>query len=113
GGETAAFLRAEHADGDALIDSLVRDQPVVERPRARAVETAIETGPAPVRDEVLAKLVSGDTAPAKAPRAREAAPAPEAPKDVDASVIDSLLADRDKPPGRTSGGPGNPGKDRS
>src|SRR6185436_4563999 len=101
GGETAAFLRAEHADGDALIDSLVRDQPVAERPRARAVETPSETGPAPVRDEVLAKLVGGDAAP-KAPRVREAAPAPEAPKDVDASVIDSLLADRDKPAGRTA-----------
>ena len=92
GGATAAFLRGEEVEGADLIDALASDQ-VREAPvravevESAAVEAEASTGPA---TEVLDELVN-DT-PAPEPIARErVADAPDAPKDVDRGVIDSLL----------------------
>jgi ABC-2 type transport system ATP-binding protein len=88
GGATAAFLRAEDAEGEQLIDSLVREQPEEE---ARAVERPA-AGPREEHEEakdVLSELVEPREAE-PAPRAVESAAEPP-PEDVDRSVIDSLL----------------------
>ncbi|MCI0674896.1 MAG: ABC transporter ATP-binding protein [Phycisphaerales bacterium] len=95
GGATAAFLRgdSEGADGEQLIDSLVREQYPQRAARIRDVESDGQSKAAPEpRQDVLADLVKTDQEP-KRPRAREAAPIPTAPENVDASVIDSLLGD--------------------
>ncbi|MFK7961389.1 MAG: ABC transporter ATP-binding protein [Phycisphaerales bacterium] len=98
GGDTAAFLRGEDAGGDQLIDQLVEGATaaaavkVVERTvqgEAAKAERAAESA----RDELLGDLLEPE-APAPA-RAVERADAPAAPKDVDASVIDSLLGGED------------------
>lgn len=89
GGATAAFLRADGAagEGDALIDSLLREHQRQAPLKAKPVEAPA----APQRrDDILDKLVSGEEV-AKPVRAKEAAAAPEAPQNVDSSVIDSLL----------------------
>jgi len=96
GGETAAFLQAERdgeAEGEALIDSLLRERRA--EPAARAVEqapAAPEAEEQRVREDVLAGLVRE---PQEAPpdRARETVEAPESPDDVDSSMIDSLMTD--------------------
>ncbi len=98
GGTTAAFLRgdgAAAAEGEGLIDSLVREEERSARPRVRTVE-AVAAAAKPrdekVRDEVLSNLVAEKTAQAAPlPRVREAVKAPDAPKNVDQSLIDSLL----------------------
>jgi ABC-2 type transport system ATP-binding protein len=93
GGQTAAFLRGEGA-GEELIESLVREE-VPEKPHGRVLEVAA-TRPREekVRDEVLSQLVGGrKPGQAAQPRAREAGRTPEAPKDVDRSLIDSLLSE--------------------
>jgi ABC-2 type transport system ATP-binding protein len=99
GGETAAFLRAEPSEGEALIESLMEEEEP--EPRARAVPVARaekrrEEAEAPT-EEVLADLLGGEeeTEPAAAARDEPAAP-PETPRDIDRSVIDSLLSDDDE-----------------
>jgi ABC-2 type transport system ATP-binding protein len=99
GGETAAFLRAEPSEGEALIESLLEERQPEMRARAVPVEPsegAAETAPPPT-DEVLAELLHEDSEEPKAEAvpARPAAP-PQAPQDVDRSVIDSLLSDEDE-----------------
>jgi ABC-2 type transport system ATP-binding protein len=92
GGSTAAFLRAEHAEGEALVDSLLQDRAEPVSPRVRAVEAGDGAAAAQkTRDDVLASLVSQKPAAAAPKRVREAGPAPAAPANVDASLIDSLL----------------------
>jgi ABC-2 type transport system ATP-binding protein len=100
GGQTAAFLRAEQSEGDALIKTLVDHQPSAPA-RARAAERPVEVE-STAAAEVLTKLVAEPSA-AKTVKARETTPAPQAPADVDASVIDSLLSGE-------SGGNGKPEK---
>ncbi len=93
GGETADFLRAEDARGDELIETLLSEQEQVAP--AREVAQASTAASPPVqeqRDEVLAKLLQDEPAPAATSRTAPPA-APEAPKDVDDSVIESLLGD--------------------
>jgi ABC-2 type transport system ATP-binding protein len=98
GGETAAFLRGlppSPAEGEALIDSLMKGEladtvsaPVPAVAQRSATQAAAESK----ADEVLTKLVQGDGQSVPPPvRVREAVPAPKAPEDVDASVIESLL----------------------
>jgi ABC-2 type transport system ATP-binding protein len=98
GRATAAFLRADEAEGEQLIESLVSEEE--QAVRARAVEPAPETAEAiaSAEPDVLGELLEEKAAPAPS-RAREAPePPPEAPGDVDRSIIDSLLDD--EPPAR-------------
>ncbi|HRP61771.1 MAG TPA: ABC transporter ATP-binding protein [Phycisphaerales bacterium] len=88
GGPTAAFLRAEEAQGDALIDRLIQDDPM--KAAAAKVKQAVKPQEGP-REDVLASLLSGEEK--QQPAAVEPTKAPKAPEDVDASVIDSLLGD--------------------
>jgi ABC-2 type transport system ATP-binding protein len=85
GGATASFLQAGVPEGDRLIEELVRPEPEVE-----AREAAAKEPEAPQRAEVLEELLAGEPA-AKKPEPGLVPPVPEAPGDVDASVIDSLL----------------------
>lgn len=90
GGETAEFLRA--SEGEGLIDSLTRDQPEVVR--ARAVEHGAAAAEAAQRqkDEVLESLLKPKQVDEERPiRAVEKTAMPERPKEVDESVISSLL----------------------
>lgn len=88
GSGTAAFLRADH-EGESLIESLVRD---TAESRARPLAAQSAASQAAVRDDVLSQLVQ-EQQPQSRPRAMPQAPPPKPPKDIDASVIDSLLAD--------------------
>ena len=88
GSGTAAFLRAD-GEGEALIDSLVRD---TAETRARHVEARPAESASQVRDDVLSRLVKEPQAQARPkPLNQGAAAAPS--NEVDESVIDSLLAD--------------------
>lgn len=91
GGETAAFLRGEEAEGDSLIDSLVAEADAAPvREVSREVErVAPEQQAAEEREGVLADLM--DDEPEPPPVARPAAPMPEKPSDVDDAMIQSLL----------------------
>ena len=100
GGQTAAFLRGEQSEGDALIKTLVEDQPVAAS-RVRVEERTGRQVAEATRSEVLATLVAEPAAPSI--KSREAAPAPEAPVDVDSSVIDSLLSGGGKSPDKSDG----------
>ena len=85
-GRTADFLR--HQEGESLIDSLVSE--VDDEPPARAVErTELEEPVEQGSDSVLEQLV--DAAPEPEQRATEVGSAPDAPKDVDESMIEGLL----------------------
>ena len=86
GSGTAAFLRAD-GEGDALIDSLVREET---QSRARPVEAQNVSSEAAVREDVLSQLVQ-EQQPQARMKATPKGPAPQAPDDVDESVIDSLL----------------------
>ena len=93
GGETASFLRGESAEGEQLIEALVRQEQSAPS-RSRAAPAAGEDGEARSdarRDEVLAELLRDEKATPQRPRAVEDAPAPATPRNVDRSVIDSLL----------------------
>ena len=92
GGETANFLRAEDARGDELIETLLNEQEQVAQAREVAEASAAASPVQEQRDEVLADLLQEEPAPAAISRTEPAA-APEAPKDVDDSVIESLLGD--------------------
>ncbi len=93
GGETADFLRAEDARGDELIETLLSEQEQVAPAREVAQASAATSPPVQEqRDEVLADLLQEEPAPAAISRT-EPPVAPEAPKDVDDSVIESLLGD--------------------
>jgi ABC-2 type transport system ATP-binding protein len=87
GGQTAAFLRADEAQGEDLIQTLSSDEPARPAPVKPQAAPAASTS----RDTVLAELMGSPEKPA--PRA-PVAPAPQAPRDVDTSVIDSLLKDQ-------------------
>jgi ABC-2 type transport system ATP-binding protein len=93
GAGTAEFLRAEPGgEGDALIGSLVRGEQDVRRAQAvdRTQTRQAGADAADARDDVLRGLLEPD-ADAKPARAAEAPVTPDAPKDVDDSVIQSLL----------------------
>ena len=93
GGQTADFLRAEDARGDELIETLLSEQEQVAPAREVAQASAAMSPPGQEqRDEVLADLLQEEPAPAATARTEPTA-VPEAPKDVDASVIESLLDD--------------------
>jgi len=100
GGQTAAFLRGRPTEGDALIETLVQSTDDDRSTRAKAIETgaaARNTEAAVARDEVLADLVAQPSTPMPA-KARDAGPIPAAPKDVDRTLIDSLLNGGTEPP---------------
>ncbi|MBM43664.1 MAG: ABC transporter ATP-binding protein [Phycisphaerae bacterium] len=83
-GHTAEFLRQQ--EGDDLIDTLVSESKVEEPTRAVEVVEEPETSEA---DAVLDSLV--DAAPEPRTRATEVTSIPDAPEDVDQSMIDDLL----------------------
>ncbi len=99
GGRTAAFLAGEEAagrdEGEALIESLQRDEPAPARPVAESVAATPAEETAAAREEVLDDLLTdrdAGTAPASGP----ATPAPERPEGHDDAVIDDLLGDDDR-----------------
>lgn len=105
GGRTAAFLSAEEAaaaEGDALIESLQRDEPEPAiAPSATPAASTPDRGAtaeSESQDEVLGELLGGDVeaTPTAPPASRT--PSPERPSDHDSSVIDDLLGgdDRDR-----------------
>jgi len=94
GGETASFLRGEDAQGDQLIDSLMREQSE-QAQTTRAVE---RDSAEPATDEPARNVLEELTRPEQPesderPRRSRSRPAdaPQAPEDVDRSIIDSLL----------------------
>jgi ABC-2 type transport system ATP-binding protein len=98
GGTTAAFLKGDDAasEGAGLIDTLVRDEQPTRPRRAVEAATAARRPDEAMRDEVLSSLTADKPAsPTEQPRARESIPAPQAPKNVDQSLIDSLLNSQD------------------
>ena len=97
GGPTAAFLRAEPSEGEALIESLMEEQP--SKARVRPAEPAAPVPAQARREDVLAELLheedeSEKTSVVPKEADRPAAPS-EAPEDVDRSVIDSLMDEDD------------------
>jgi len=111
GGQTAAFLRdgdAGAGEGEELIESLVQDKPDVAGPAVLKTTEPPETPAAEAeqRDDVLADLLEEETPPPArpAPDPKKLAPdAPDAPIDVDQSVIDTLLDDDDGDDGKPGG----------
>ena len=89
-GRTADFLR--HQEGDSLIDSLVSETEI--DPEARAVERTEEQPDVQAKDEMLDKLI--EAAPVPEHRATEVDDAPQAPKNVDESMIEGLLGGEEK-----------------
>jgi ABC-2 type transport system ATP-binding protein len=94
GGQTALFLRGDAAEsppagGEGLIDSLLLEEE--ERPKRTGRGLSKPAASQPAADEVLKELL-GENPSAPMPPVRESKPAPKAPRDVDSSVIDSLLA---------------------
>jgi len=84
GGRTAKFLRGEDEQGEALIDSLVREESPA--PTASAPARA-KSMPLP-EEELLKELVDRKQ---EQPAARAPSPPPQAPEEVDDSVIQDLL----------------------
>ncbi|MFG0330651.1 MAG: ABC transporter ATP-binding protein [Phycisphaerales bacterium] len=110
GGPTAAFLRgqtepseASAPEGEALIDSLVADEPASARPATEGAVAEPESAE-PASDEsdqVLEDLLADEepeppTAPTPSTPSTPARPTP-ADDDVDRSVIDSLLDSDNRP----------------
>ncbi len=90
GGPTAAFLRGEQVQGDALIEQLTRQEaePQPEQaPRAPAEEDASKPD-----ESVIDTLVSAEQAPPDRPAESQEADTERAP-DVDSDLIRSLTAD--------------------
>ncbi|MFT3686349.1 MAG: ABC transporter ATP-binding protein [Phycisphaerales bacterium] len=94
GGQTAEFLRSAPAEGEALLESLVKaeSEPAAAVPVAPAVAVKPKTGP---DDDVLSKLSTSSPAAAPAPQAPKAAE-PGVAKPLDRGLLDSLSGD-DKP----------------
>jgi ABC-2 type transport system ATP-binding protein len=91
GAGTAAFLRGEAAEseGEELIDALMREE--AKAPPATPAAAPKAEEPEEQAEDVLADLMTEDAPkPASAPRP---AAAPPPARDVDTSVIDSLLGD--------------------
>jgi hypothetical protein len=101
GGQTASFLRAEPAEGEAVIGALLQDETAPARARAKAAAAADNIAPAKQqRDEVLSELLDQPAPAARpAPARPRSAPGPSAPAEVDSAVIDSLI----KPDGGKDG----------
>jgi ABC-2 type transport system ATP-binding protein len=97
GGTTAAFLRAEPEEGESVIDALLKEEtePIHRAARVEPAEPVAHEE----EEDVLAELLHEEKAPAPTRRGADAAPAgaPEAPRDVDDSVIDSLHGGDDDP----------------
>ena len=89
-GRTADFLR--HQEGDSLIDSLVSETKI--EPEARAVERTQKQSDVQAKGDVLDKLVEATPEPEQ--RATEVDDAPQAPKNVDESMIEGLLGGEEK-----------------
>jgi ABC-2 type transport system ATP-binding protein len=113
GGQTAAFLRASEAEGESLIDALVKakDEPV-QKPATQPVQAAATPAPGPAAASasdapLIDALVSGKLAAPQAPAQPAVPPPPPAPmpknEGVDTSVIGSLLG------GNGAGGSGPSG----
>jgi ABC-2 type transport system ATP-binding protein len=100
GGRTASFLSADAAapsEGEALIESLQRDEPAPVSGATEAVRAAPSGKPEEARDEVLEDLLSdrADESASSAP-GRPATPAPDGPSGHDDAVIDDLLGGEDR-----------------
>jgi ABC-2 type transport system ATP-binding protein len=101
GGETAAFLRGETEEGEALIESLVEHEEPSARAAAVEVDRERESAPEEPARDVVADLVDRGTDDEEQPPKSERPATPEADEttpaaDVDRGVIDSLLADDDR-----------------
>ncbi len=97
GGATAAFLRGDDGkqEGEALIDSLMRDEEPAAPSHAEVAHVRLDGASSDDESsDVLSKLMH-ENEPEPQPRVREAGPVPQAPEDVDRSVIDTLLGGED------------------
>lgn len=84
GGQTAEFLRARPAEGEELIEELVRvEEPVMQPEPEIVAETPETTQP----EEIINELVSEEPEPEPV---EELAPEPIETSEVDRSVIDAL-----------------------
>jgi len=98
GGETAAFLRGEEAQGEALIEQLTSDrqepEPEPEKPEAPAAPTGPD-------ESVIDTLVSSEE---PEPARPEKQPEEDGPAEVDSDLIRSLTSEkRDEEPNRDGG----------
>ena len=97
GGQTAAFLRAESATGDALISNLLKqDEPALTGGKKAAAALAKPTGP---DTNVIGDLLSGgQTKPAASEAAnrgsKQGAGSENRPTQIDQGVIGSLLGNK-------------------
>ena len=92
GGATASFLQAEEGEGEHLIEQLTR----AEAPAPAVQEGAPARAIPDERKDVLRELMAEESETHKQ-EAAFLAPAPEAPADVDSSVIDSLIGKEEAP----------------
>ena len=99
GGATAAFLSEDaEQDGEALLDSLQRDEDETAAVREKARGEADETGDVEAdATEVVRELVEESPQPPSA--ATPATEVPDQPEGHDASMIDDLLASDDEDEG--------------
>lgn len=100
GGQTAAFLRSDSEGGAALIEQLLASEPAA-APVAAAPAAPAEVQNRAVIDALLTPQAPGPPVANQRPAPGTAAsPVPQRPApEVDASMIDSLLSDRDGPAG--------------
>jgi ABC-2 type transport system ATP-binding protein len=98
-GETASFLRGEPTESHKVIESLMREE---ETPVRRATVQPAAPDAKPSEDVVRELLGEKPAATTPAKPAVKIAP-PLAPKDVDSSLIDSLLASDEGDQGNARG----------
>lgn len=97
GGRTASFLSSEEqvgaSEGDALIESLQRDEPAAPGSVSEASRATTPVEPSGAGERVLDELLADNDADAASSPSAPATPAPERPSGHDDSVIDDLLGD--------------------
>ncbi len=97
-GSTAAFLQAENAEGSDLIEALSEEREVT--PAARIIKENALAAEQEQHEQLIAELMdekASEHAPSSdSPRPGKPGKPPEAPSDVDASVIDSLIQPEDE-----------------
>ena len=86
-GEIAEFL-GEEQRGEAVLESLVKAQPIEEPETAEAASP-----PEPAMDEAVLSDLTAEKAPLRPEKTAPATPLPPLPADVDRSVLDELTGD--------------------
>jgi len=105
-GQTAAFLRGEAASGEALIDSLMRDEQPASATPAQPAESHAQQ-----REQVLGQLLDDEQPAEMTATPRHEKSADEHEQDVDESVIESLVGNDDAQPDADSQANQSPRRD--